>query len=115
MEGHSRLSDWFSCCFALSTRTYAHRYQQGLARRALADWLFVASEQKRERSIESSKRQTWSKINQWLEELDQSKVEKRELASKVQRESKTLLNYLSGRDYTIPFSFEDKIDLSAIK
>ena len=82
-------------------------YQRGLTRRLALDWLRVAKDLKRERSIEDGKRQAWSKINQWLKEIDEEKREKKSLADRVQKTDKSsLLQLLSKRDYSVPFAFE---------
>ena len=95
--------------------TFRQQYHKGMIKRVFDDWKFVTGDLKRGRLIETSKRQTWSKINQWLEELDKEKAEKRELENKVQNDKTSLLSYLSSRDYSTPFAFEDKIDYTSIK
>ena len=62
---------------------FRQQYQKGLMQRVFEDWHYVANKMERERSIETSKRQTWSKINQWLDEIDKEKAEKKEFANKV--------------------------------
>ena len=86
-----------------------------MLKRVFDDWQFVIKDLKRERSIETGKRQTWSKINQWLEELDKEKAEKRELANRVNSQQTSLFDYLSKKDYKVPFSFESKLDYSSIR
>ena len=87
---------------------FRQEYQKGLARRAFEDWRVVAKDLRKERKIEAGKRQAWGKINQWLEELDKDKAKKREAEQRRGSDKASLLHFLSKRDYSVPFSFEER-------
>ncbi|QDZ20600.1 hypothetical protein HOP50_04g31200 [Chloropicon primus] len=91
---------------------FRQEYRRGLARRVFEDWRFATRDLKRERKIEMGKRETWSKINQWLEEIDKDKAEKKELERKVNGDKSSLLQYLS-RDFSVPLSFEKTRPIAA--